>query len=102
MTLPICRAGDSCTGHGCWPPRPNVQGSPDTFVNLLPWHRQTDQWGTHCCPPPPPACHDSRLAHGSPTVFINLLEAGRVGDPVACGSLVAAGSPDSFCGPDPW
>jgi uncharacterized Zn-binding protein involved in type VI secretion len=89
------RLGDICTGHGCWPPRPNDQGSPDVFVNGIPWHRQSDHWVTHCCPP----CHDSILAHGSPTVFVNGLEAGRVGDPVACGSLVATGSDDVFCGP---
>ena len=98
MTPPICRERDICTGHGCWPPRPNDQGSPNVFVNGKPWHRQGDHWMMHCCQP----CNDSYLAHGSPTVFINLLEAGRVGDPVACGSLVAKGSPDSFCGPDPW
>ncbi|MDR3280933.1 MAG: PAAR domain-containing protein [Synergistaceae bacterium] len=95
MGSPAARLGDICTGHGCWPPRPNDQASPNVFVNGRGWHRQGDHWETHCCPP----CHDSTLASGSPTVFVNGKEAGRVGDPVACGSLVASGSPNVFCGP---
>lgn len=41
------RLRDNCTGHDCWPPRPNCQGSPDVFVNGRPWHRQTDNWEPH-------------------------------------------------------
>lgn len=95
---PVARLGDICTGHGCWPPRSNVQGSPDVFVNNLPWHRQGDAWAPHTCPDIPET-HASVLANGSPTVFINGKQAGRVGDPVACGGLVATGSPNVFCGP---
>jgi uncharacterized Zn-binding protein involved in type VI secretion len=39
------------------------------------------------------------LASGSSEVFVNGKQAGRIGDPVACGSFVAAGSPNVFCGP---
>lgn len=73
-----------------------MQGSPNVFVNNLPWHRQTDAWAVHCCLI---ICHASVLAKGSPTVFVNNLEAGRVGDPVKCGSFVMTGSPNSYCGP---
>lgn len=90
------RLGDLDTGHGCWPPRPNDQASPNVFTNGIANHRQTDHWSTHCCPPP---CHDSNLAAGSPTVYINGLQAARIGDPVACGSACATGSPDVFIGP---
>jgi uncharacterized Zn-binding protein involved in type VI secretion len=38
------------------------------------------------------------LASGSSSVFINGKEAGRVGDPVACGSSVATGSNNVFAG----
>lgn len=89
------RKGDTCTGHGCFPPRANVQGSPDVFVNNIPQHRQTDGWASHCCGDP---CHSSQMARGSPTVFANNLEAARIGDPVACGSAAAVGSPDVFIG----
>ena len=93
------RLGDTCTGHSCWPSRENDQGSPDTFTNGLPNHRQSDHWVTHCCVVFPFPCHDSTLATGSPTVFTNGLQQGRVGDPVACGSTIATGSPNTFTGP---
>jgi uncharacterized Zn-binding protein involved in type VI secretion len=88
------RHTDICTGHGCWPPRPNIQGSPDVFVNGLGWHRKTDLWDVHCCPP----CHDGSAQDGSSTVFVNGLRACRVGDPVDCGSYMAGGSPNVFAG----
>lgn len=93
---PTARLNDLCTGHGCWPSRPNNQGSPDVFTNGLPNHRQTDSWSVHCCPPP---CHASTLCQGSPTVFTNGLQQGRIGDPVCCGSNIATGSPDDYTGP---
>jgi uncharacterized Zn-binding protein involved in type VI secretion len=94
---PVHRLGDIGTGHGCFPPRPNNQGSPDVFVNGIPVHRQSDSWAVHCCPPIP-ACHSSTLAAGSSTVFANGLQLARIGDPVACGSSAATGSGDTFAG----
>lgn len=91
----ICRLGDECTGHGCWPPRVNDEASTDTFVNGLGVHRVTDHWVTHCCGP---ACHDSEAEQGSATVFVNGLAVMRVGDKIACGSAVAQGSPNVFIG----
>ncbi|WP_213692145.1 PAAR domain-containing protein [Aminobacterium sp. EBM-42] len=67
------------------------------FVNGKAWHRQGDAWAEHCCPDIP-ECHASVLASGSSSVFINGKEAGRVGDPVACGSSVATGSNNVFAG----
>lgn len=92
---PVTRLGDVCTGHGCFGSRPNDQGSPNVFTNNIPTHRQSDHWVTHCCGPP---CHDSNLAAGSSTVFVNNLQCARIGDPVACGSAVAQGSPNVFAG----
>lgn len=94
-----CRIGDLSTSHGCFPPRICDTGSPDTFVNSIAQHRQGDHWIEHCCPNN--GCHDSVLANGSPTEFVNGYERGRVGDPIACGSLVATGSPDTDIGPVP-
>ncbi|WP_322979008.1 PAAR domain-containing protein [Pseudomonas sp. C11] len=34
----------------------------------------------------------------APTVFVNSKPIGRIGDPLACGSSVAAGSPNVFAG----
>ena len=90
------RKGDLCTGHACWPPRANNQGSPNVFINNKAAHRKTDHWVIHCCGGK--KCHDGRLSGGSRTVFINSLNAGRVGDPVNCGSRVAQGSRNVFIG----
>ena len=91
---------DICTGHDCFPPRNNVEGSPDVFVNSHGWHRQGDAWAVHCCTHPgqPHGCHSSVLASGSGTVYVNSKQAGRIGDPVACGSSVATGSGNVFAG----
>lgn len=89
------RLNDTCTGHGCWPPRPNDQASADVFINGRGAHRQGDHWAAHTCPSIPET-HDSALAGGSPTVFVNGKPLGRIGDAVACGSAVATGSDNVF------
>ena len=87
------RLGDICSGHGCFPPRVNDQGSPNVFANGIPVHRLTDHWVVHCCDD---SCHDSVMGSGSPNVFINGLPVARIGDAVACGSKAASGSPNVF------
>lgn len=91
MSKPCVRMGDKCTGHGPANPRPNVQGSPNVFINGKPAHRQGDMWGPHMN-------HPSKLARGSNSVFVNGKGQGRVGDPVLCGSRCAQGSSDVFAG----
>lgn len=54
--------------------------------------RQGDACTGHGAFPPRPS------TAGSATVFANGMPLGRVGDPVACGSSVAAGSPNVFAG----
>lgn len=90
------RLGDSCTGHDSWPPRGNNQGSPDVTINGIPAHRQGDSYPVHCNPVP--QCHGAVLASGSSTVTINGKQAGRIGDPVSCGGVVAVGSPNVIIG----
>ena len=92
----VTRLGDLCTGHGAFPPRPSTSASPNVFVNGIAVHRKGDSWAAHC--DPAPSCHASELADGSATVFANGLPIGRIGDPVACGSNVAQGSPNVFAG----
>jgi len=82
------RLGDICSGHGCFPSRPNIQGSPDVIVENRPLHRQGDAWQVHCCK----SCHAGNLASGSSTVIANGRQAGRIGDPVNCGSRVVTGA----------
>lgn len=92
----VHRKGDTCTGHGGFPPRANIAGSGDVFVNGIGVHREGDGWSVHCNPAP--SCHDSVLASGSGTVFVNGKAAGRIGDSVACGSSCASGSSNVFFG----
>jgi uncharacterized Zn-binding protein involved in type VI secretion len=94
MGLPACRLGDICTGHGCFPPRPNIEGSNNVMINNRPAHREGDAWAVHCCL----KCHSSVLAKGSSTVFTNGRGAARIGDLVACGSLVMTGSHNVLIG----
>ena len=90
----VTRLGDVCTGHGCFPSRPNVSASPTVFANGIAVHRQGDAWGSHCCV----VCHTSILSSGSTTVFADNKQVGRIGDPVACGSTVAGGSGNVYAG----
>lgn len=66
-------------------------------MNGIAAHRQGDAWAAHTCPSIPET-HASVLAAGSSTVYVNGQQLGRIGDPVACGSAVAAGSGDVFAG----
>ena len=91
----ITRLGDQCTGHGCFPARPSTSAATSVFINGIAVHRVGDAWATHCCGP---ACHASVLAEGSATVFAEGQAVGRIGDPVACGSSVAQGSPNVYAG----
>jgi len=87
---------DLCTGHDCFPPRVNDTSSLNVFVEGRGIHRQTDHWATHSCPDQ--GSHDSVLAVGSTTVFINGLGCGRIGDMIECGSMVLTGSSTVFAG----
>ena len=89
------RLGDICTGHGGYPPRNNIEGSSNVFINGIAAHRVGDAWPEHC---DGDDCHPSVTASGSSTVFINGKPAARLGDSIACGSVIAQGSPDVFIG----
>jgi len=91
----VHRLRDICTGHGCFPPRPNISASSNVIVNSRGWHRRNDGWKKHCCGK---SCHASTTAQGSTSVFVNSRQAVRIGDPVKCGSAAGTGSPNVFCG----
>lgn len=95
MGMPTARLADLCTGHSCFPPRPNIQGSENVFVNSRPHHRLGDAWAVHCCGP---ICHASVTCSGSSSVFINSIPAARVGDMVCCTSAIMTGSFNVFEG----
>ena len=90
----VCRLSDVCTGHGCFPPRPNVSASGDVFVNSRGAHRVADAWAVHCCK----SCHPGNTVTGSSSVFVNGRALARVGDAVNCGSRIASGSPTVYAG----
>lgn len=89
----IVRFSDSCTGHGCYPPRSNIEASGNVSVNGLGVHRVGDSWETHGCGVCVP--HSSLQATGSPNIYVNGRAVARVGDSVACGSMNAVGSTNS-------
>lgn len=88
----VTRIGDIGSGHGCFPPSPAVEGSPDVFTNNIPTHRVGDAVQTHCCG----SCHGRKQSAGSSTVFVNGKAIARIGDAINCGGAMAAGSPNVF------
>jgi uncharacterized Zn-binding protein involved in type VI secretion len=91
----VVRLGDMCTGHQCWPPRPNCGASMDVFTNKRGTHRVGDAWLVHCCFN---ICHPGVTTSGSNTVFVNNIPIARINDPVSCGSFCLGGSTDVFAG----
>lgn len=124
MSKGAARLNDICTGHCdqiivydadgnptpklcCYPPRPNIQGSPDTYCNGRPLHCETHQWAMHCgpvvinpdgIPVQSCGCHNGQLEQGSKTVICNNLGVGRCGDKISCNSKVATCSDNVMIG----
>lgn len=90
------RVGDADVTHCSGMVR--AEGSPNVFVNGIPWSRQGDMNTVHLLPGSPCPPHAAPIAIGSTTVFINGQGAGRVGDTITGCTSVAAGSPNVFCG----
>lgn len=97
---PAARHRDLCTGHLCFPPRPNATASPNVRINGRGAVRKGDGWLPHkCCEDC--GSHSGDLSKGSNTVKINGREAGRVGDKISCRSRVMTGSGNVRIGDDP-
>ena len=80
----VHRLGDIGTGHGCWPPRPVITGSPNVKVNNISVARIGDSYPPHCCCSIPES-HGAVQAVGSPTVKANGIPISRIGDSISCG-----------------
>lgn len=89
------RLNDRCTGHGCFPPRLNTQGSPNVFINSRPAHRQGDSWASHTCGD---NTHSGVTTGGSSKVYVNSRPLARIGDSISCGSVCAEGSTNVIAG----
>ena len=94
---PATRVGDADIPHCSGMVR--AEGSPNVFVNSIPWSRMGDVNTPHLLPGDPCPIHSAPIAQGSPTVWVNRVGAGRVGDSIAGCTAVAQGSPNVFCGP---
>jgi hypothetical protein len=46
----VARFADKCSGHGCFPSRPNIGASGNVFVNGKGVQRLGDPYASHCCP----------------------------------------------------
>jgi uncharacterized Zn-binding protein involved in type VI secretion len=90
----VTRIGDADVSHCSGMTR--AQGSPNVYVNGIPWSRQGDNNTSHLLPGDPCPIHSAPIGIGSTTVFINGRGGGRVGD-ATCTS-VAAGSSNVFAG----
>ena len=90
------RVGDADVAHCSGMTR--AVGSPNVFVNGIPWSRQGDNNTGHLLPGAPCPSHSAPIASGSSTVKVNGKGAGRVGDGISGCTSVAAGSPNVFAG----
>ena len=90
------RKGDSCTGHGLYPPRASSGGSPDVFIEGAAALRVGDPYPAHCNPDG--ICHAGSQGAGSASVFVNGQPLARAGDAVSCGGAVANGAATVFVG----
>ena len=98
VVKPATRIGDADVPHCSGMVR--AVGSPNVFVNKIPWSRQGDVNTPHLFPAGDKCfTHAMPIALGSPTVFINGVGAGRVTDAITSCTNVAEGSPNVFCGP---
>ena len=98
-TLPLaaCRIGDFDLVHCSLPIR--AQGSPNVYVNFIPWSRMGDLNFPHLLPCGVGCCvHAAPIGKGSSKVFVNGRGAGRVTDYVLGCTAVATGAPNVFAG----
>jgi uncharacterized Zn-binding protein involved in type VI secretion len=75
-----------------------AEGSPNVFVNGIPWSRQGDINTVHLLPGTPCPAHTAPIASGSSTVKVNGRGAGRIGDTISGCTSVAEGSTNVFAG----
>ena len=94
---PATRIGDADVPHCSGMVR--AQGSPNVFVNAIPWSLMGHVNTPHLLPGDPCPVHTAPIAVGSPTVIVNGVGSGRVGDKIAGCTSVAQGSPNVFAGP---
>jgi hypothetical protein len=94
----VARVTDKTVGHGGFPPRPAISGSPDVYANNLAVNRTDDLWADHPGKlPHVPGQKDKTADVPDASVFANTYAIARVGDKVEA-DTIAGGSPDVFVG----
>lgn len=89
------RIGDLCSGHGCHPPRPVLDGSADVLVDGAGAVTVGSHWAQHRCGK---NTHEGVSVQGSSTVFVNGKPKVRQGDAIDCGSVASGASSTVFVG----
>lgn len=92
MIMPgVVRLADNSRGHGCFPPKPNIQASTDIFTNGRGVVRVGDIWAVHKCRK---KSHGSVSTQGSPNVFANGQAVVRQFDALSCADAAQECSSD--------
>jgi uncharacterized Zn-binding protein involved in type VI secretion len=93
------RLGDTSTGEGCFPPTAVISAVASTvFVNGIAAAVVGSQLAPHTCGRTTHAGSARQITVGSSTVFFEGKQAARIGDTIADGDLMAAGSGNVFTG----
>ena len=93
------RLGDKSTGEGCFPPTSIISGVSSTvFVNGIAAAVIGSQLAPHTCGMVTHAGSSRQVVAGSSTVSFDGKKAARIGDAIADGDLIAAGSGNVFTG----
>lgn len=97
MSRPATRVTDKDLTHCSLPLR--AQGSPNVFVNGLPWSRMGDLNTPHLLPTADKCVtHAEPIAEGSPIVIVSGKPAGRIGLPILSCTQTVQGSPNVLVG----
>ena len=90
----VVKDGCVCTGHGCYPSRPNATKSSKFFIGGRGVVRIGDLWQVHCCD----SCHIGTQSTGSGKLFVGGKAVARIGDKISCGSKNMTGASRFFNG----
>lgn len=86
------RLGDTCSGHGCFPPRPTITAASKFIVEGAAAHRVGDQLAPHTCV----VTHGGVTVVGSSKFIVEGTPIARIGDAVDCGSVLMTGASKFF------
>lgn len=87
---------DASSGHGCFAPVVPVTASIDIYVDQIAAVRVSDSYAVHCCPKK--GCHAPMVVRGSRTVYDNMLQTNKMGDPLSCGDNSLGCSISTYAG----